>query len=463
MNTSPICTRLRTGPRAFLRCAFVVLLALACGFGRVAAAETPTLADRERERDLLSARILAAKILKERETEKDTNKPDKDRQTAKAERERLEQELFDHLLKLGVKNKQAASEAADKKAEKDKTPEAKEAAVIARSTLDLTQRAKDEIAASSASVSDNGPLVFIHAGVRLVSPYKTKVEGSAPNAKGTLESAGKTDTANFLEFVYSNRGAWSSYWLDRLGRSESEARGPLRHVASAFDLDTRLTYNFSESKANATAIAGTGEFGGEVTLTAPILSNVNFYLHDPKDWRKGGWSLAPEFSYGVVTNRGAFDAIERKFFGLGYTASHNFGAASDPRWVRLHLALGKADVDTVMLVDEKSRDIALIRGTLPHYRKERRKAFEADVIFPVGKDTHITFGGRVYDGRQPASWSLHLGYTQPIGNLLGALFPKDKESTPSTGGSSSGTAAGSGQTGESTKPAASKVNALKIW
>lgn len=307
------------------------------------------------------------------------------------------------------------------------------------------------------ALTDTGPLSFLHAGVRLVSPYKFALEPDPKTKdlpantvfKGKLETASKDDTAAFIEFVYSTRGAWNQSFLEKLVPKDASAlpNGALPpepskaySFLSVFDFETRLTYNFADAKANATAIAGTGDFGGEISIAAPVIPGITLHLHEPRDASLGGWSIAPEFSYGIVTGKADFDARERKFWGAGYTVSYNLGGReqANRRWLRFHAAVGRAKIDALKFVDDKSKEIEVVNGMLPRYHAINTTAFEADVIYPVSKDAHLTFGGRVYDGSRPNSWTLYLGYTRPISKILSGLFPIGEESAESGSSQSAG-------------------------
>lgn len=351
-------------------------------------------------------------------------------------------ELREVQARLEVQAKEKALAAAEKENKARTTPQSQDAVEQAKSRLTMAvdgEKAAKVKGELIKALTEAGPVAFIHGGVRLVSPYKFKLESAPKDApagtgpKGILETASKDDTATFLEFVYANRGAWNSLFLSRLADDAATKVGSAKDFLRLFDFETRLTYNFSEAKADATAIAGTGDFGGEVSLAAPVIPGINLHLHESGDASLGGWSIAPEFSYGVVTGKGDFDARERKFWGVGYTVSYNLGGreGADRRWLRFHAAVGRAKIDAVKFVDDKSKEVELINGTLPRYRAMNTTAFEADVIFPVSQEAHLTFGGRVYEGARPNSWTFYLGYTRPISKILSGLFPIGEDSAES--------------------------------
>ena len=296
--------------------------------------------------------------------------------------------------------------------------------------------------------TNTGPVSFIHGGVRLLSPYKFRFDATA--GKGFLDKAGGSDTATFIEYVYANRMAWNPRWL-----SMAKDHDWARPAPSNFDLETRLTYNFSKSSTDATAIAGSGDFGAEVSVNHPFV----FKLHDPANWAQGGWSLGPELSYSVTTERDTFDAHKRFFYGLGYTLSYNLDG-KNTRWLLLQARLGGADVDSVTFLSNTSHEVEIANGDLPRYSPQRATAFETDVIYPLSKDSHLTFGGRVYAGPHPSAWTLYFGYTKSISDIAKALFPNLGEGdTPAAAPSAPSAASGAGPSGATVKPAAQRAPA----
>ncbi|MDP3070149.1 MAG: hypothetical protein Q8N18_07670 [Opitutaceae bacterium] len=382
--------------------------------------------------DELDERKLELQLQAAEEAAKMVPAGSEERKTVEAKVEALRAELNHVRSKINLTRKEAALAAAEAARKKQDNPSTNALVAGAKKDLVIAKAALEELKpqpqAEIAALTHSGPTSFIHAGVRLLSPYKFTFTpaNAATNtpAKGTLETAGKDDTASFIEFVYSNRAAWSPLWLKDLSENNSRmagaGKGWFGEFLGNFDFETRLTYNFSKASSDATAIVGTGDFGAEVSIAR--LFAGTFQLHDKQDWKKGGWSIAPEVSYGVVTDRGSFDARQRLFGGAGYTVSYNLGG-QDARWLLFHARLGAAKVESLKFVNDTTREVELIRGNLPHYRFHRTVAFEADVLYPLSRDAHLTFGGRVYSSVRPNSWTLYMGYTTPISKIMKGLFP----------------------------------------
>jgi hypothetical protein len=300
-----------------------------------------------------------------------------------------------------------------------------------------------------AETATDGVIRYFNVGVRKLSPYKlTEIESEQEGAPVRKRlDRGDNSTTAFIEFVYANRWAWNT---ERIGESWKfkYPKGGAKRISAYddgrrnipwtlgknaeffdgryWDVDFRLSYNFDGDDTTAAAIVGTSDIGLEVGIGRHIARDV---------FETGGaYSLNMDLNYSLSTDRSAFDAHHRVFAGPSYTASFRV-PGGEKRLGLFYSRLGWASVDSLVFVSKDSREVKLEHGDLPLYRQRDALAFEAELVYPVGKDAAFTFGGRIYGIGDPNTWTVQIGYTKPLSDLAKALFPNasPEEKQPSSG------------------------------
>lgn len=284
--------------------------------------------------------------------------------------------------------------------------------------------------ADPAHMKTKGAVSFFHGGVRQLSPYTLRIDDSGAEPRGFLEKGGG-DTPLFFEFVYSNRWAWNDARIGAAAARESEETGGEGtgwaglnlFNADYIDFDTRIGFTFAkDSKLEPGAIAGSGDVGMELNLSRHLARGF-LYEND------GSYSVNAELAYGLVTDKSSFHARQRYFAGLGYTGSYA-GWGRDGGTVLLHLRAGYTGIDALQFKSRTSREIELEYGDLPRYRTEDAWAIESELIYPLTKDAHLTMGARIYGGLSPTPWSVHIGYTKSLGDIVNAFLPGGRGDKP---------------------------------
>lgn len=275
----------------------------------------------------------------------------------------------------------------------------------------------------------DGPNVFFHTGVRVLTPYKLDY--------GTHKlSSDSTTTGGFLEIVASNIWTWQPGYIQQSWEGHNRAYQakhgvgleeydwqPLftKNLDEGWDYHARLSFDFGADKeASAATITGSGDVGAEVAVTK----------HLARGWTPGGaWSVGPGISIGMVTDRQARQVHPSLFAGVNTSASFLIGEKED-RFALLRLGFGWARVDGIEY-DDPMQDTIRFDGNVPLYNAAWRPAAEAELWWPMGESGQLTAGARIYGHpRHSASrldqWTLYLGARLDIPSALGALNPAKK-------------------------------------
>ncbi len=274
--------------------------------------------------------------------------------------------------------------------------------------------------------------VSLNTGSYLINPYKI--------ANTNQIAQGDSEATFYLELMANYVWAWNPERRQRSVKtfsSDTNWNGwtgltwvnPLKNT----DVQARLAFFLHDGNEDSTAstIVGSGEFASELTLGFPLLHGVFF------DEQKAPSSSNAEIlyakttsahsinlitSYGVTTDRHAFDAHHRYFLGLGYRAAFKapfeMAQGEKEREVLINIQLGCAWIESTDYVDETSRTIKLINGDLPDYSLKAGIAMEAEFYYPINKATYATFGTRIYGGHNPNPWNAYIGITWSFDKLL---------------------------------------------
>lgn len=365
---------------------------------------------------------------------------------ALAEARGLRQLLVTRRELLELRQKEAlaqqAQEEADKTADEDKKKAAAGTLATVQQTLaatKLNESALAELFEKQDSISTGGALKFFHAGLRQQNPYTRDIQTDATTGdkRGFLDNGSK-EVSGFLEFVYSNRWAWNASRTaaaEKVGehvKGSTVARGQsYGFIAPGFtaltapdlwDFEARIGFGLAkDDKIDAGAVAGSGDVSIDLNL-ARHLSRGPFFGKD------GYASLNLEFGYGISTRTDSFDALQRIFAGPSYTVSFpSWGGGDTPAFMQLRA--GAAWVDTLEFKDEAKREVYLRNDKMPRYHLKSGGVVEADLIYPLSRSAHLTFGARIYAAHDPNPWSLYIGYTKSISDLAKALLPGGSETT----------------------------------
>lgn len=390
--------------------------------------QTDGLSDTEFEAEKLSraVRDLQEKLAtKKSDIESGISDPTKKKRT-EAEVARLTNELNLNLARQELQKKNTALDAAKKKVEASGATaadrKALEQATVAKQLCVAAVDAFAQAVETPDDMKKTGAVSFFQAGVRQLSPYKLVLDTSTPIKTGKLEKGDGDSVSGFVEYVYSNRWAWNDA---RIAAGADQPDLLLSDILTNWDADRidfegRINVGIAKnSEVDANAIAGSGEIGVEFNL-AKHLARGAF------DGDDGHYSVSAEIGYGLTTDRNAFDAHQRFFGGLSFTASYPSWGGGDGA-VLLNFRGGYTKIDTVRFLDRSSRQIELTHDDLPRYRAKDAWTLEADMIYPLSKNAHMTLGTRITGGLDPNPWTIYVGYTKSIGELAKALLPTTEE------------------------------------
>lgn len=287
------------------------------------------------------------------------------------------------------------------------------------------------------------PHWFFHSGLRVIAPYT--VDGAS------VLHSDKNRVNGFLEFLYSDVWAWSELrrahtnqrvlntfgllteadsWKDETQWSKGQTlHGPgpnLFHVdwkawldrSNGFDVQSRLSFEFgSESQASANVITGSGDVSVETSLDKHLMRGWTPY---------SVFSLSATTSGGLVTDRTTSRAHPRALLGLTFAASFDdpLRPKAEARRALFRATFGRALIDTIGYLDRPSSTLRTVSPGVPRYVRRYTNALEAEAYFPLFKQSFLTLGARIYYPTDPTPWSVFLGLTTPLAEVVGGLFPK---------------------------------------
>ena len=263
----------------------------------------------------------------------------------------------------------------------------------------------------------NSPVSF-NVGSVLLNPYRL----------GTSNVLEKSDNkaAFFIEFTLNDLWAWNPERREEFkGHSNKNwIWDDEWKLNNRLDWQARLAYYARSGKPTkevASALVGSGDFGGELTIT------LNLFQTMRADESKAGeeffksttsaHSFGLVASYGGITDKEAFDIHSRYLVGIGYRA--NF------RETLFSTQIGFARVDNIEFVDNTSRVIRMANGDIPRYRSQSCMAIESELYWPLGSGVAIYAGAKLYplqSGSSPNQWSGFIGVTYSLDKLK-ALLP----------------------------------------
>lgn len=270
---------------------------------------------------------------------------------------------------------------------------------------------------SATGTKTDGISRFFHAGFRRVDPYGFSEPTGTDQIRKLIDS--DEESTAFIEFVYANRWAWNPERIVNATNGDESLffKEPLK--GKYYDFDARFSYNLSDSDdTSASAIAGGSDVSGEFNISRHILRH-KFSDH-------AAYSINLEFGYGITSDAQQFDAHQRLFAGVGYNAS--FAApGSSGRSGLFSIRAGWSGIDNVNFKDADSSELVTIRDGRIDYKMDDAIALETELIYPIGTDSALTFGARIYGKTDPNTWSVQIGYTKPLDDLLGGLFPSGSD------------------------------------
>ena len=292
--------------------------------------------------------------------------------------------------------------------------------VVHAITLGKPGPASNEVSAELASAAATKttaepPLAFFETGVSLLNPYH--ISTTAPVS---ISPATSTDANALLEFTYTDRIAWSQSRLTKfLGDNPQITEKPV--WLKVWDVQATVAYTFTNGQAaTANTIVGSGNFNGEISVGIP------FRLYRAPD-DSTDWTLSPVFGYSAVTDRNALSSHQSISTGIAYDTAlqdplGSKDANNNIRRILLDFRLLGAAVDSIRYVSPSSTAIETIHGTLPDYHWKPTEAFETELMYPVNQATWVTFEGRIYPSLTPGLWSIQLGLSMSLSDLVKTFF-----------------------------------------
>jgi len=285
---------------------------------------------------------------------------------------------------------------------------------------------------------------FFHSGLRTIAPY------TVDEASALVPS--RNQVGGFLEFVYNDVWAWNDVRLNYTQRRTRNALNRLRddenawsdntrwknnqvhhsfdpdsfHVdwsalfdrSNGFDHLARLSFEFdSKDKASASTITGSGDVSAEFILDKHLV----------RGWTpRSAYTISTTLSGGIVTDRKAAYAHPRGLLGLTYAVAfvNPLEPKADARQALFRMTLGHGVIDTVRYLDRPSGTLRTVAPGVPRYVRRYTNALETEAYFPLFKQSFVTLGARLYSPADPTPWSLYIGLTTPLTDVVGGFFPK---------------------------------------
>ena len=287
---------------------------------------------------------------------------------------------------------------------------------------------------------------FFHTGLRMHAPFTVTPAGAI--------DSGQTKTGGFLEFVHTNIWAWrparvcetktdvlnalgypvAKPWKDETlwARHQGEKKvrpnpcpqyfdpWALLDFSNGWDASSRLSFEFGASDtASASTITGSGDFDAEVNVDKQIF----------RGWTPDtAYSIDFGGSIGAVTDRSSLRVHPRYLVGpsmmVAFEDPLREGQSTQRRGL-FNVHVGRAVIDSVRFIDREKNLIETVSPGVPRYVKRYTNAIEMELYYPLGLQSFVTAGARVYSGSTELSpWTLYVGITTPFTKVAESLFPK---------------------------------------
>ncbi len=294
--------------------------------------------------------------------------------------------------------------------------------------------------------------ISLNSGLILLNPYRLTTNGLTGDTTGrrAIDKGDGTQAKFFIDLAVNYVWAWDTARRERFAEELNKAgggglflwqkNGKRWEGAIPLDIQTHISYYAKDSSdTTASAIVGSGNFGGEVTLGLPIYRAL--YTKNgsnPKNTKSEDLYNETESvhwfgvvgSYSGVTDSESFNVHSRYLLGVGYRAAYpSFGGFGDsdskngerPREFVLSVTLGAAGVDSVQFLNNTSREIKMHHGDVPDYTVKPTFALEMEAYYPLNSSLSAVLGSRLYPNLDPGMWNAYAGVTIPL-DKIAALF-----------------------------------------
>ena len=285
--------------------------------------------------------------------------------------------------------------------------------------------------------------VVLNSGITLLNPYNLTTNGiiGDPTNRRKLANGDGTKAKFFIDVAVNYVWAWDS---DRRARFAAEELACGKdgsvylRLKAPLDIQGHLSYYAKDNQSTtASAIVGSGSFGGEVTLGFPfyralytldatVPQKISKEDHDKlyKNTVSAHW-VGLTLSYSGVTDSDAFDIHSRFLLGVGYRAAFKtpfeVTDGSRNREVTVSFTVGAASVETVKFLSEATREIQLHHEDVPKYRSRPAFALEMEAYYPITASLSAVMGARLYSGTDPGTWNAYFGLTVPLSKIADIL------------------------------------------
>lgn len=293
---------------------------------------------------------------------------------------------------------------------------------------------------------------FFHTGLRMLAPYHVTGASTVDNSS--------TTTGGYLEFIYTDVWAWRPKRVVaaktssarkqafdneiKRGKSLTDAAtaadaaeklalerdlpqpwlSAISDWSGGWDFTTRLAFNFGGGDApSASAIAGAGDFNAEIAIDKHIV----------RGWVGGNaYCFNLGGTVGATTDKASLRVHPRYVYGPSFNLAFDDPLPSEsaqPRKALFNVRAGWAYVDSARFLHGAGvppLTLRTISPGIPRFSLAKGSALEAEMFYPFGLQSFVTFGARAYrvsdDSLSP--WSIYIGITTPFSKAAGALFPK---------------------------------------
>lgn len=287
--------------------------------------------------------------------------------------------------------------------------------------------------------------VAINTGVSMLNPYLITTNGLTgdPKGRGMLKEGSGARAKFFIDFALNHVWAWDPYRCWRYCERKLHEDVQDAQIGDWFwaegeklplDIQAHLSYYaMDEEETTASAIVGSGSFGGEIAIGFPFYRCLNLAntLHlghadlatadKCYDATESAHWIGVVGSYSGVTDSSAFDVHARFLLGLGYRATFKTpftisdGARS--RAACFNIIAAPVGVDTVEFLSEGTKEIRLYHEDIPRYHMRAAFALEMELYYPITGGLSAVMGSRIYTGLDPNTWNAYFGLTLSLDKI----------------------------------------------
>jgi hypothetical protein len=252
------------------------------------------------------------------------------------------------------------------------------------------------------------PHAELHFGLVTLNPFRVTVDPGTNGPRAFMEQDDKSARL-LVEFTYNNRWAWNMPEPTEVQRVFTKPMGRFR----GWDFQGRISFSFLDGDGDGASILGAGDLYSEFSVGKHLVRWAT---------ENQAHSVNMETSYGAATDRSSLDLHARILHGLSYSAGFDnpfFGSSDHHRRILFTTRMGIAWFDVPRFLNSDTNEVAIRRG-VPDFQLSFGYALETEFFYPLSATSALTAGGRVYGCSDPNPWTIWVGYTKSVGQIVSA-------------------------------------------